>query len=95
MSKSRIKFKDAITATNAAKPIPNQELSNRPGMLLPNAKRMMICTTNTKAIAIEAEITIDGVPNIVKEGESIIMPKGISHALKAVTRFKMLLTVAF
>ena len=43
----------------------------------------------------EAEITIDGVPNIVKEGESIIMPKGISHALKAVTRFKMLLTVAF
>ena len=43
----------------------------------------------------EAEITIDGVPNIVKEGESIVMPKGISHALKAVTCFKMLLTVAF
>ena len=43
----------------------------------------------------EAEITIDGVPNIVKEGGSIIMPKGISHALKAVTRFKMLLTVVF
>lgn len=40
-----------------------------------------------------AEITIDGQKNIVKEGQLIVMPKGIPHAVKAVTRFKMLLVV--
>ena len=39
----------------------------------------------------EAEITIDGKANIVKEGEFIIMPAGKPHALKAVKKFKMLL----
>jgi quercetin dioxygenase-like cupin family protein len=39
----------------------------------------------------EAEIKIDGKPNIVKEGEFIIMPAGKPHALKAVKKFKMLL----
>lgn len=41
----------------------------------------------------EAEITIDGEKNVLKEGEIIIMPKNIPHAVKAVTRFKMILTV--
>lgn len=41
----------------------------------------------------EAQITIDGVPHTVKEGEAIIMPAGIPHAVKAITPFKMLLTV--
>ena len=41
----------------------------------------------------EAEITIDGKPNRVVGGSAIVMPKGIPHAVKAVTRFKMLLTV--
>lgn len=41
----------------------------------------------------QAEITIDGTKHILNEGEIIIMPAGIPHAVKAVTRFKMILTV--
>ena len=39
----------------------------------------------------EAEITISGKPNTVKEGQIIIMPANDPHALKAVTKYKMLL----
>lgn len=39
------------------------------------------------------EITIDGVAQIVKAGETIIMPAEIPHGLKAVEAFKFLLTV--
>src|SRR5690606_26119094 len=39
----------------------------------------------------EAEIRIDGKPYSVKEGEMIIMPAHKPHALRAVTRYKMLL----
>lgn len=42
-----------------------------------------------------AEITIGGQMHIVRGGEAILMPKNISHALKAKTRFKMFLTVVF
>jgi quercetin dioxygenase-like cupin family protein len=38
-----------------------------------------------------AEITIGGTPYIVSAGQSIIMPAGIPHALKAVEKFKMML----
>ncbi|MBS7633051.1 cupin domain-containing protein [Candidatus Bathyarchaeota archaeon] len=41
----------------------------------------------------EAEITISGRKYLLKEGEAIIMPAGEPHSLKAVTRFKMLLTM--
>ena len=41
----------------------------------------------------EAEITIAGHPTIVVAGETIIMPADIPHALKAHTRFKMMLTM--
>jgi len=41
----------------------------------------------------EAEITIDKKPHRVKEGEMIIMPANKPHALKAVTKYKMLLTM--
>lgn len=41
----------------------------------------------------EADIIIDGKSNLLKAGESIIMPANISHSLKAVERFKMLLTM--
>ncbi|MGC6175090.1 cupin domain-containing protein [Lacrimispora sp. 38-1] len=41
----------------------------------------------------EAEIIIDGKQFLVKSGEGIVMPAEIPHAVKAVTRFKMLLTV--
>jgi len=41
----------------------------------------------------EAEITIDGKAHRVKQGEMIIMPANHPHALKAVTRFKMVLTM--
>ncbi len=41
----------------------------------------------------EAVITIDGQPNVVSEGRSIVMPVGIPHAVKAEKRFKMMLTL--
>ena len=41
----------------------------------------------------EADITIGGKANRVRPGEMIIMPAGVPHALKAETRFKMLLVM--
>ena len=41
----------------------------------------------------EAEIIISGKKFSVKKGEMIIMPANESHALKAIKRFKMLLTM--
>ena len=41
----------------------------------------------------EAEITIAGQPYRVKGGELILMPANQPHALKALTRYKMLLTM--
>lgn len=41
----------------------------------------------------EAEIRIDGKPYSVKEGEMIIMPANKPHALKAITKYKMLLVM--
>jgi len=41
----------------------------------------------------EAEIRISGTPFILVGGEAIIMPADEPHALKALTQFKMLLTM--
>jgi len=41
----------------------------------------------------EAEITISGKPLHVRKGEMIIMPADISHAVRAVKRFKRILTM--
>ena len=41
----------------------------------------------------EAEIAIGGDPKIVKAGEIMLMPGGISHWVQAKKRFKMLLTL--
>ena len=41
----------------------------------------------------EAEIAIDGNPKKTRAGEMLIMPAGIPHSLKAVKKFKMLLTM--
>lgn len=41
----------------------------------------------------EAEVTVSGTPYRVCEGESIVMPAGEPHALKATKRFKMLLVM--
>ena len=41
----------------------------------------------------EAEIWIGGQTFRVKQGESIILPANIPHALSAVARFKMMLTM--
>ena len=41
----------------------------------------------------EAEITISGKPLHLKQGEMVIMPANQPHALKAVKRFKMMLTM--
>lgn len=39
------------------------------------------------------EVVIDGKPHLLAVGESIIMPANIPHAVNAVERFKMLLTM--
>ena len=41
----------------------------------------------------EAEITVSGPPHRVQGGEMILLPGGQPHALKAVKRFKMVLTM--
>ncbi len=41
----------------------------------------------------KADIIINGVSNILEIGETIIMPANIPHALKAVEKFKMVLTM--
>lgn len=41
----------------------------------------------------EAEVTISGTPYQLKTGDAIIMPASEPHALKAVQKFKMLLTM--
>lgn len=41
----------------------------------------------------EAEISISGKLHMLKEGEIIIMPANEPHALKATSRFKMVLTM--
>ena len=46
-----------------------------------------------KVIEGEAEIIISGTKYNLKGGEMIIMPAGEPHSLKAVSKFKMLLTM--
>jgi quercetin dioxygenase-like cupin family protein len=41
----------------------------------------------------EAEITLEGRPHVLKEGEMIVMPANRPHAVRAVERFKMVLTM--
>jgi quercetin dioxygenase-like cupin family protein len=41
----------------------------------------------------EVEITISGKPHRLQGGELILMPANQSHALKALNRFKMMLTM--
>ena len=43
----------------------------------------------------EGEFTVGGVPKRAKAGEMIVMPATIPHAVKAITDFKMMLTVVF
>ena len=44
-------------------------------------------------LAGEAKITIAGEEYVLGEGEMIVMPANIPHAVKAVTQFKMILTM--
>lgn len=41
----------------------------------------------------EAEITVSGKPFQLSQGEMLIMPANEPHALRATTRFKMMLTM--
>jgi quercetin dioxygenase-like cupin family protein len=41
----------------------------------------------------EAQITVSGKPHSVRAGELILMPAGQPHALQALKRFKMVLTM--
>src|SRR5579863_8355052 len=46
-----------------------------------------------QAVEGEAEITVSGKPMGVKAGEVILLPADKPHAVKATTRFKMVLTM--
>ena len=46
-----------------------------------------------QAIEGEAEITVAGQPTALRSGELILLPAEKPHAVKATTRFKMLLTM--
>jgi quercetin dioxygenase-like cupin family protein len=41
----------------------------------------------------EAEITIGGTPVRASEGNMVVLPANVPHALQAINRFKMLLTM--
>ena len=41
----------------------------------------------------EVEIVVGGTPHRLTEGDAILMPASIPHAVNAVSRFKMLLTM--
>jgi quercetin dioxygenase-like cupin family protein len=41
----------------------------------------------------EVELVIGGAPVPARAGETVLMPAGVPHAVKARTRFKMLLTM--
>ena len=41
----------------------------------------------------EAEVVISGEPYRLRGGETVIMPANDPHALKAITRFEMILTM--
>jgi len=41
----------------------------------------------------KAEVTIDGTPYLVAAGSAIVLPPGHPHAVRAVERFKMVLTM--
>jgi quercetin dioxygenase-like cupin family protein len=46
-----------------------------------------------QALEGEAEVTISGKPITVKVGEIVLLPAAQPHAVKATSRFKMLLTM--
>lgn len=41
------------------------------------------------------QVTIDGVPHKLREGQAIVMPAGHPHAVFGLEKFKMLLVVVF
>jgi len=41
----------------------------------------------------KADIIINGVSNVLENGETIIMPANVPHALNAMEKFKMVLTM--
>jgi quercetin dioxygenase-like cupin family protein len=41
----------------------------------------------------KAEVVLGGTPHIVNEGEMILMPANVPHALKAMEKFKMMLVM--
>ncbi|NOS84904.1 MAG: cupin domain-containing protein [Ignavibacteria bacterium] len=41
----------------------------------------------------ESEVTVSGKQYLLNGGDSIIMPAGVTHSLKAVTAFKMILVM--
>jgi len=49
--------------------------------------------TQSFTFSTEADVVISGKPVRLKKGEFTIMPANEPHALSAVTRFKMLLTM--
>src|SRR5581483_9880036 len=46
-----------------------------------------------QAVEGEAEVSVDGKPIALKTGEVVLLPAEKPHAVKAITRFKMVLTM--
>jgi quercetin dioxygenase-like cupin family protein len=46
-----------------------------------------------QAVEGEAEVTVSGKPIALKTGDVVLLPADKPHAVKAITRFKMLLTM--
>jgi quercetin dioxygenase-like cupin family protein len=95
-----IKAKELINYNE--KKVTSLNLVQKPGLNLTvisvdEGEELSTHTASGDAIAMilegQAQITIDGKVNIVKEGEGILMPAGLPHGLKALTKFKMWLTV--
>lgn len=46
-----------------------------------------------EAVEGEGEVTVSGQPITLKAGDIVLLPAGKPHAVKAITRFKMVLTM--
>jgi len=96
----RFSFANSISYTEKAvvsKHILKKETGNISLFAFDKGEGLSVHTTPFDALVLivdgKADIIINGVSNILEIGESIIMPANIPHALKAVEKFKMLLTM--
>lgn len=96
----RFSFANSISYTEkgvVSKHILKKETGNISLFAFDKGEGLSVHTTPFDALVLivdgKADIIINEVSNILEIGESIIMPANIPHALQAVEKFKMLLTM--